>query len=247
MRKILLLLSVMLFSLGVSAQKYFPEGTTWTWGYAYWGTPQGDYYRCVVEDDTIINDKAWKKVETYDMDGRRITGYDAYALHEEGDQIWVCYYDRFYSPEEEVFYYDFDWAEGKNVWCVPEWPDHMDVCTPNVPAIGIQAMQLADGNMYEYFGEEPTCDRLINTIGLVGGWGGLFPRYPDSPTNGCRYYMTSFVRNGVKIYSYDDATGIAATAWTHQADEGLFDLQGRRLTAEPAKGIFVRNGKKVVK
>ena len=46
--------------------------------------------------------------------------------------------------------------------------------------------------------------------------------------------------------TFDDLTGIAViNEDLPAANNGTFDLQGRRV-AEPAKGFYIKNGKKVV-
>ena len=42
-------------------------------------------------------------------------------------------------------------------------------------------------------------------------------------------------------------TGINQTETTQEEPVSIFDLQGRRLAEEPVKGVYIRNGKKVVK
>ena len=43
-----------------------------------------------------------------------------------------------------------------------------------------------------------------------------------------------------------EQTGISCVNLTHDTFV-LFDLQGRRLNAEPKHGVYIKNGKKVVK
>lgn len=55
----------------------------------------------------------------------------------------------------------------------------------------------------------------------------------------------------IKVVGEGEATGIenihVITDGNASANQGIYDLQGRRLSAEPAHGIYIKNGKKYVK
>ena len=68
-------------------------------------------------------------------------------------------------------------------------------------------------------------------------------------------YLESCVENQILLYSRSgDATGIGDAPrlndkgqMTNDKRGGLYDLQGRRLTQKPEKGVYIENGRKRVK
>ena len=44
-----------------------------------------------------------------------------------------------------------------------------------------------------------------------------------------------------------DASGVVATDVTPTSDQGIYDMQGRRLNGAPSHGVYIRNGRKYVK
>lgn len=98
--------------------------------------------------------------------------------------------------------------------------------------------------------------------------GGLFYELIKTATlSPMRWYLTISNRNKatetpsaqparvrsvtIKVVGEGEATGIenihVITEGNASANQGIYDLQGRRLSAEPAHGIYIKNGKKYVK
>ena len=48
------------------------------------------------------------------------------------------------------------------------------------------------------------------------------------------------------LYSSDSTVGIPKTLMHKSTDNAAYDLQGRRLTTPPQRGVYVRDGRKVV-
>jgi hypothetical protein len=53
------------------------------------------------------------------------------------------------------------------------------------------------------------------------------------------------VAAGRVVIGFDEATGIKSVRT--MAGDAVYDLQGRRLAAQPRKGIYIVNGKKVIR
>ena len=98
--------------------------------------------------------------------------------------------------------------------------------------------------------------------------GGLFYELIKTATlSPMRWYLTISNRNKatetpsaqparvksvtIKVVGEGEATGIenihVITEGNAHVNQGIYDLQGRRLSAEPAHGIYIKNGKKYVK
>ena len=61
--------------------------------------------------------------------------------------------------------------------------------------------------------------------------------------------FTALAKNGVTVWGYctNPATAIRSVkVAAHSADDALYDLQGRRVTAPARPGLYIRNGKKVI-
>ena len=69
------------------------------------------------------------------------------------------------------------------------------------------------------------------------------------PTTDRVMAFTAVNRNGVTIWGYctDPVTGIESVKFHKQTDEdAIYDLQGRRVTAPLRRGIYIRQGKKIM-
>ena len=103
----------------------------------------------------------------------------------------------------------------------------------------------------ELFGECTEADVWVEGIGsLIYGITGMNVMYTGSDP-----YLESCVENQILLYSRSgDATGIGDAPrlndkgqMTNDKRGGLYDLQGRRLTQKPEKGVYIENGRKRVK
>ena len=62
--------------------------------------------------------------------------------------------------------------------------------------------------------------------------------------------FTAVAKNGVTIWGYrsgDDPTGISDIPLLNHQEEIIFDLQGRRVAKPARKGVYIVNGKKVIR
>ncbi|MBQ3631495.1 MAG: flavodoxin [Prevotella sp.] len=57
---------------------------------------------------------------------------------------------------------------------------------------------------------------------------------------------STLIQNWLTAINYNTVTGITQTPTTTTAPTGIYDLTGRLLVEEPSKGIYIKNGKKVV-
>ena len=77
------------------------------------------------------------------------------------------------------------------------------------------------------------------------------PTFTLTPPDGGFHVVgiRAIYKNGeseVAEYSFGDTTAISCTAINSTADHALYDLQGRHLNSMPAKGIYIKNGKKMI-
>jgi hypothetical protein len=86
-------------------------------------------------------------------------------------------------------------------------------------------------------------------VGGVGSCAGPYsPWLPIPPENSIRLV---FKNEGNLIFSfssiYDEMSGGASPVYKTDKNTIPFDLQGRRLNTEPKHGVYIQNGKKVMK
>lgn len=65
--------------------------------------------------------------------------------------------------------------------------------------------------------------------------------------NSNRSNRSSLIQNWLTVISYQQTTDINKMKATTTAPASIYDLSGRGLAQEPSKGIYIRNGKKVVR
>ena len=56
----------------------------------------------------------------------------------------------------------------------------------------------------------------------------------------------TLIQDWLTAINYNNVTGISETKTTATAPTRIYDLGGRLLVEEPSKGVFIKNGKKVV-
>lgn len=85
-------------------------------------------------------------------------------------------------------------------------------------------------------------------LGKKDGTGVGFYKLSDSGTIGAnKAYLTYSGTLAREFFLFDEATGISATLMNNEEVNGeVYDLQGRRVS-QPAKGLYIVNGKKYIK
>lgn len=57
----------------------------------------------------------------------------------------------------------------------------------------------------------------------------------------------SLIQNWLAVVNYNTVTGISETRAVETVPARIYDLNGRQLAQEPQKGIYIKNGKKIVR
>jgi len=58
---------------------------------------------------------------------------------------------------------------------------------------------------------------------------------------------STLIQNWLTAINYHAVTGISQTKTTTTASTRIYDLNGRLMVDEPSKGLFIKNGKKVIR
>ena len=99
---------------------------------------------------------------------------------------------------------------------------------------------VTDGDVVYILGA--TIVYMVNpSTGIADGYGGKHMRPVLYTIKDGKVKMTEIVP------SAGDTNAVSHVEAAEAAPAAMYDLQGRRLTEEPAKGVYIQNGKKVVK
>lgn len=230
-----------------NSTEYFPVGTSWQEAYyvIYYDTIKSPIIRNVVTGDTIIEGVKYKCVEEtkYDIMTNTVAEESEpyrYAIREQGDSI----FSRVFDGEEKLMYIFGSWKIGDSIPCFQD------------TIARISQITLLDEKMYECVDTFPahrnqskdySPKMVINSIGRINK--GLL-RKQFLPRGGWDYILLSFTRNGCTIYR-DERFGtnsIEHNTYRPNPVKETYSLSGikQKGMALPSKGIYIRNGKKVM-
>ena len=268
MKKMLFLLFVLSSSLNLHAQdNYRPfveEGKTWSFVVkattlwwdgkeSHWDT---EYENSVltIKGDTIVDGIEYKKV-MYTSDNKFFNDTDFIygIIREENKKVYMrSFFDDCYCPDylsEEVLMYDFNLKVGDSFT-----EDYgSDYYRLNMKLISIEE---TDGKRIS---NSSTTDKEIPSMQWVEGAGGFHglgmeQRIPVLTCIDCTrykfFFMTCSLGDEV-LCSFDDDGNVVLDIEDVKTDVSgdgfIYDLQGRRLSAEPAHGIYIKDGKKIAR
>ena len=230
-----------------TSTEYFPVGTSWQEAYyvIYYDTIKSPIIRNVVTGDTIIEGVKYKCVEEtkYDIMTNTVAEESEpyrYAIREQGDSI----FSRVFDGEETLMYIFGSWKIGDSIPCFQD------------TIARISHITLLDEKMYECVDTFPVYRNqskdyspkmVINSIGRINK--GLL-RKQVLPRGGQDYILLSFTRNGCTIYRDErfGTTSIEHNTYRPNPVKETYSLSGikQKGMALPSKGIYIRNGKKVM-
>jgi len=246
---------LLLFPVALWGQEYLPfleEGKVWTYGYhqdPFLDSPK--LYQVTIGGDTVVSGVTCKKImDNLDVEERCIG-----AFYEENGKVWAFYPDTYGKEQPAKLLYDFSCKEG-------------DVLTNLVTGIDQTCeVKVAKVESVESFGIK----RRLITLSLtpppmreskaywLEGIGSRFDIYSTWVFMGAVIIFESCSLNGTTIADQSSFgpgninggnTGINTAKMHGRQSAGaaytLFDLQGRRLKAKPAKGVYIQDGRKHV-
>ena len=273
MKKIILFLlfltvQTVLFAQGDNYIPFVEEGKVWYCGYNHPGVtfhataedPSAKGIDCIftMQGDTVINGKTYKKVycQFKEYYGDENQHYYC-AVREENYRVYIVEED---ATEEQQIYDFSDWGETIIF-------THNDIKYGRNG--GIRRERFLPGQVEftiaRFRGEE------LNFSYGPGTWvvavGAPYSSNPFSKDNLDLYYrdvepkfgkyidVRTCMKDGEYIYMDDWRTSHGSPITSiddispvdnSPIDSPLYDLQGRRLNAQPSKGVFIQSGKKVV-
>ena len=238
----------------VDVDEWYPQGTTWEEVLTYKRSNRinPDSYQRVryeVKGDTVIDNITYKKavmevVEQSEKGNKIFPDTCSCAFRENKDTVYVhgnIMLPFLHPIGEHVRYIKENWQQG-------------GLNPYGTRAIGdVFQLALEDGNTYDcttiQFAYDSIPENVIKTIGST--WGILCSW--DLGRRNVAVRLTSFTRNGVKIYSREypfDTSGINEITNDKGREGDAYTLQGIKLkkgSAQKRKGLVVQNGKKIIR
>ena len=253
MKKIIFIMLLSFWGAGAMAQAesnyppFVKEGKCWV--VKYLTHENFDFYKrtYIIKGDTIIGGVLYKKLFEKDRD------LYLYAIREEGEKVYaVASVDKYGHPNtEEILWYDFSVSEGDKIETERSW-----LYITGTDYIKINGITRKRIHIYQAYKINP--DEYNGTGVWVEGIGS--DRGPIDPytwgLDGGNSTMDECSFDGQVIFNYSNFTvpnwgnesGLELQYTDHfQQSDCVYDLQGRRLANPPAKGVYIRDGKKVVR
>lgn len=234
MKQFLLMLAMM--PLASFAQDgYRPlveQGKKWTYHHANFEYVWDYYY--TLEGDTVVSGKNCLKMYSDNKDDKGERFYEG-ALFEEGKKVY-CFYP---EKDEANLLYDFDCKVGDTLKI-----GNVDLITLSIDTIvGI----ICKGERYDFQAQRYEEDMgepfVMGTLSWVKGVGATLDFFNMLPLAGNYNSLVACEVNGEVLYQTSTAIQSVRSRQSNDHD-AIFDLQGRRLSATPAKGVYIQNGKK---
>ena len=252
----------------LSAQTYsdyhpmFVDGKEWNFQIGLIELNTFDYQ---VDGDTVIDGAEWKKVYATKFSVFSTSSYFA-SIREVGRKVYAIAKD----SKKARLLYDFGLEVGDKVGCgvenasfacLVDKGEKEDLlfgipCSNYLQVKSIDFVKVSGLphrrfylTLYSQFGEV-LADGIIWIEGVGSCMGPFLPWYPQITIDNYLFYCKEGGKVIFTSWDYSDiGTSVPAGIMkTDGYEEGLlFDLQGRRVDAEPQKGIYIRNGRKVVR
>ena len=236
MRKYLLLLLMSLPFVLFAQDGYHPlvePGKKWTYRYNALLEYVWDYYY-TLEGDTAVAGKNCLKMYSDNRDNKGEIRYEG-ALYEENKKVY-CFYP---EKDEAALLYDFNCKVG----------DTLSKNSRDLIVLSIETIVgvVCKGEYYalqvQEYDEEKNDSVVLGTLYWIEGVGATKDFFNMLPLAGNYNSLIACEVNGEVLYQSSTAIQSVRSRLSNDHD-AIFDLQGRRLSATPAKGVYIQNGKK---
>ena len=247
---------------------FVEEGKTWE---TQVGPIDENLFTNRIEGDTIIAGTSYKKVYN-SIWGRGINSYSL-ALREDGSKVYAVAKG---STKARLLYdFGLEegslvrcGVESTAFCCLLEDGEKPDTLLgfPFVYYLRVERTDMVESNGQQFrrivltlldafrepmrLGEEAAVSNVIWVEGVGSALGPFTPWIPTSKNNmilsGCKDNNNNYIFSHKSFFEAGDAIGVNGISYNPTNVENSFDLQGRRLTEGPAKGVYIQNGKKAV-
>lgn len=250
-RTVFLSLILLLTAASVSARQYRPllkDGKVWNIRYNVVNLDSAIQWTLFIEGDTIIDGERWQRM-------RQIWGGElsqgAYLLQEEEGRVWQYTYLNSEKKYGRQLLYDFNLEEGDSVG-VHSCEDMVVSSVDTVMTQGHAFMRITmSESVDQYPGQYTLYQKWIEGVG--GESGPLLSR-SSRYSGSVKITLLSCYEDGECIFMTDgfDLAPWKTSGIVSPIDRGrgsscqFYDLLGRRLLGRPAKGVYIKDGRKYV-
>ena len=237
-RELLFTFFMLLSTLAFGQYVYEPfleEGKVWTYHYYNEFTGHEFYESLAVSGDTIVDNKNYKRIADAE------TGNYRYGMRQDGQKVFAIYphysgevllYDFGLSVGDTFLLYDDDNGSDPNAWAT--------VVSVDTVVVGSRAFRVLD--------VRPK-DMMDWPNWWVEGIGSMYYLSSNCLLTGNSYVFSSCQLDGETIFTHKDCRTVGIKGQPivdGKRGTSFFGLQGRRLSSKPNKGIYIRDGRKVV-
>ncbi len=269
MKRILFIIIALALKSSLYAQDdyrpFVEEGKTWSFvveATSFWWDGKESHWdtdyensTLTIKGDTVVDGIEYKKV-MYTSDNNffnDIPNFIYGIIREENKKVYMrsffydCYYPDYLS--EEVLMYDFNLKVGDSFT-----EDYgSDYYRLNMK---LESIEENEGRRIYKFSTNKDWVPVMQWVEGAGGFHGLGmeQRIPITTCIECIHFkffsMTCSLGDEVLCRFDDDGNvvlGVEEVRTDVNKDKSVYDLQGRKLSAEPSHGIYIKDGKKIAR
>ena len=238
------------------------EGKTWNYIHHY-VDEEGEHdepYCYIVKGDTLLQERfTYKKLYRQDASGERYVGTileegrDVYMLY-AGTTVWRCLYEFGRDDIGRVFDWESKYGRGRVYWMLNAI-DTIQVRGQDFRRLIALQRTIKGGTPKQLStieeGEDVWHDIWIEGVGSQ--YSGIETPIHEAQPDNDYTYLVSCYENGKCIFTAADFTTAvrdipqspsqpdANSSFVNRHSSSLYDLQGRRLSAPPARGMYIQD------
>lgn len=250
-------------TLQVEYQPFVEEGKVWD---KQVGGTKENTFSNYIDGDTLINGETWKKV--YNHAGFGYPGYFYYAaLREEGKKVYAIAK----GGDTPRLIYDFDLKVGDELKCGVEgsafgclrdrsenpdtllgFPFRKSLKVKSIDTIHVSGPYVRESYLRRFhfylldaFGVPETRREVVWVEGIGSVMGPFQPwETVQIPGEDIMVLHCEVDRESIFGFYIHEMTTVSSPQYQHAESRVVHDLQGRRISGLPQKGIYIQNGKK---
>ena len=202
-----------------------------------------EYGSCIIKNDTLIEGVTYKKVMFERENWKSLFA----CIREEDKKVYVRHY--WAGDPRDLLLYDFSLKVGDLF--MDEYDFYPD------KQLRVLSIEEKQGKRVFSLSEEDSDVPIIKWVEGVGGAFGLgLNAFWDISTCSCGcvqewpVYQSCTLGDEVLCRFDDDGNvvlGVEEVRTDVDKDRSIYDLQGRRLSAEPERGLYIKDGKKIAR
>ena len=189
-----------------------------------------------IKGDTVINNKSYKKLITNELTRNYLA-----ALRQENNRVYAV----FEQTTQEYVLFDF----GLKVGDIVKDPFEAGMMrVEQVDTVLVDGKECRRLYMWAYYDNEETVNGLVDIwVEGIGCMSGPAFTFQWTAIGGSSLLLSCYQDNRQLVIT-ENTSGMKFAGLSAVPDKApVYDLQGRRLNRQPAKGVYIQDGKKRVR